>query len=518
MKQAVEHIEILTAKEVEFLLQIEELASQNRGLSNENIHLKEELAQLKRLLFGSKRERFISEQPSLPQLDLFPEEVQSTDNQEDNQEEVPTETINYERKKTKKKPVREAFPASLRREVEVISIENLPDGSIKIGEDITEILEYKAAELYVKQFRRERYVVKKQEDAVMEDDTTVISAPLPSLPFPRCNYGASLVANLLISKFVDHLPFYRQAKMFKRLGLVLSESTINDALTRTCTLLEPLYDVLAHEITKQSYIQGDESPIAVLTQDKPGATHKGYFWAYHSPPLKLAIFDYQKGRGGEFPRAFLAHFSGILQTDGYSAYNQFAEYPNITLAACMAHARRKFKDALPNYPHIAEFALSQIQQLYFVERKIRDEQLSADAIMALRTEKSAPLFDELEEYLKKHKNEVLPQSSIGKAITYFFNQRDRLKTYLSHPIVEIDNNLIENSIRPIALGRKNYLFAGSHEAAQRAAILYSFFACCHLCNINPLEWLTDVLNRISDHKANKLKELLPNYWAPLQKS
>lgn len=515
MKQGAKHSEKRLSREAELLQKNEELASENRSLANKVIHLEEQLDWLKRQLFGKKSERFVADKESLPELDLFPEDTQSTDIQPDNKKEQAKETITYQRQKSKRKPVRTSFPAHLRREVETIIIENLPDGSVKIGEYNTEILEYSPAEIFVRKIVRERYVVKKQKDVVMEGETTIISASMPSQPFPRSNFAASLVAYFIVAKFVDHLPFYRQVKQFKRHDIELSESTINDSFVRACQLLEPLYETLKKELLKLSYNQADEVPIPVQTKDKPGATHKGYLWAYHSPPEKLALFEYQKGRSGEFPREFLKDFTGILQTDGYSGYDQFSKNQNITLAACMAHARRKFVEAAKSYAHIADYVLEQIQQLYIVEREIRDKQLLDRDIVKLRTEISAPILTDIENYLHKHQKEVLPQSTIGKAITYYLNHADRLKTYLTHPMVQIDNNLIENSIRPIVLGRKNYLFAGSHEAAQRAAMMYSFFACCHLNNVNPYKWLTDVLNRISDHKANKLKELLPNYWTEL---
>jgi len=199
-------------------------------------------------------------------------------------------------------------------------------------------------------------------------------------------------AHLIISKFVDHLPFYRQRQIFKRQGVELAESTINNWYSLTCRLLEPLYDTLKKEIQQSTYIQADESPMPVQTKDKPGATHKGYMWVYHSPPNKMVCFDYQKSRGQDAAKIFLSDFSGILQTDGYAAYTAFGNKSNITLAACMAHARRKFEKSLDNYSQIAKYVLAEIQKLYEIEREIKASELSDIQTVELRQEKASPIL------------------------------------------------------------------------------------------------------------------------------
>ena len=246
----------------------------------------------------------------------------------------------------------------------------------------------------------------------------------------------------------------------------------------------------------------------VLTKDKPGATHKGYHWVYYDPVNKRVLFDYQKTRGREGPEEFLKNFSGHLQTDGYTAYTNLKN-TSIVLLACMAHARRKFEHALDNDPQRAEFALSKIRQLYRIEEHIREQQLSTDDIKAIRHEKSLPILLEMETWLRTGILEVLPKSAIGIAFAYTLNLWPRLARYIEDGRFFIDNNLIENSIRPVALGRKNYLFAGSHEAAQQAAILYSLLACCKINNVEPFAWLKRTLEIIPDYPANQLHNLLP---------
>ena len=240
----------------------------------------------------------------------------------------------------------------------------------------------------------------------------------------------------------------------------------------------------------------DETPIPVLTKDKPGATHKGYHWVYYSPEHKQVCFDYRRSRERAGPEDFLQSYQGALQSDGYAAYNEFEKKEGITLLSCMAHSRRKFEQAKDNDPDRAAFALGKIQQLYAIERKAREEGLSYTERKNLRQEQSIPILKELESWMKEQLPEVLPKSAIGKALTYTLTLWKRLVRYTENGKWEIDNNLIENSIRPVALGRKNYMFAGSHEAAQHAAIIYSFLGTCKINNVEPFTWLKKALTLI----------------------
>jgi hypothetical protein len=328
------------------------------------------------------------------------------------------------------------------------------------------------------------------------------------MPVPSSNAGPSLLSHLVVSKYIDHLPFYRQAQIFKReQGVHLAESTLNDWFSATCRLLEPLYDVLQRKVQSSRYLQADETPIPVQTQDKPGATHKGYLWVYHSPPDRLVLFDYSKSRGRDEPAGMLKDFQGALQCDGYQAYDFFENTSGIQLLACWAHARRKFEQAQDNDKQRAEYALDKIRQLYLIEREA--EQMDAQKRKTRRQEKSVPVLRELKTWMMAQLSEVLPKSPIGKAIQYTLGLWDRLERYTGDGDWLIDNNRIENTIRPVALGRKNYLFAGSHDAAQRAAMMYSLLGTCKINGINPWEWLTHVLEVIPDWKANRLEQLLP---------
>lgn len=463
----------------------------------DNENLKQQLAELKRMIFGSKSERFVSTTDS-SQLNLFETPEAAV---------IPkTEEISYQRakKEAKKQPVRMKIPAHLPRVKEVIEPKEKEADAQRIGEEITEILEYTPSKIYVREIIRPKYAKPSKQG--------VLIAEMPSLPIPKGNAGASLLACIMVSKFVDHLPFYRQIQIFKRQKLTLSDSTLNGWFNATADLLVPLYDVLVKELLDCDYLQADESPIGVQDSHKKGTLHTGYHWVYRNPIQGLILFKYHPGRARIAPEKMLQDFSGTLQTDGYTAYKNMQTNGEINLLACMAHARRYFEKALDNDLARAEEMLKMIQQLYAMERKAKEKSINTITKKRYRQMFALPVLMDMEAWLKTNLSEVLPKSAIGKAIAYTLNLWPKLKGYINDGKFEIDNNLIENAIRPLALGRKNYLFAGSHKAAQRAAMMYSFFATCKANKIEPLAWLTDVLERISEHKANKLHELLPQNW------
>jgi len=462
--------------------------------------LRQELANLKRMLFGSKSERHIGDDPSQLALNLGFDTTRVLEPEK--------EEIAYTRDKSVKKGhAREAIPAHLPRVEQILMPEGDVTGLIEIGRTVHEHLEYEPGRLYVVKQVRLKFV----------DPATgkILIADLPTLPIPSGNAGPGLLTTIVVSKYVDHLPLYRQSQIFKReQGIHLAESTLNDWFSATCHLLEPLYEVLLKQIKQSHYLQADETPIPVQTQDKPGATHKGYLWVYHSPPDNLVLFDYSKSRSRKEPGEMLGSFQGALQCDGYQAYDVYDKTAGITLLACWAHARRKFEQSLDTDKLRSEYALEKIRQLYSIEREA--EEMEADQRKALRQEKAIPVLREMKEWMTNQLNEVLPQDLICKAIKYTLGLWDRLERYTQEGTWLIDNNRIENSIRPVALGRRNYLFAGSHDAAQRAAMMYSLLGSCKMNGVNPRKWLTHVLTVIPDWKANRLAELLPTNFKDLQ--
>ncbi len=417
----------------------------------ENEYLKQQLAELKRMIFGSKRERFIpSDTSGAAQLSLFETAAENASQQEETEEIVYTRTKQSSKKK--QIPVRVALPSHLARVEEIVEPDNIAEGSKKIGEEVTEILEYNPSKLYVRKIVRPKYA--------LPEDKGVVIGDLPTLPIPKGNAGPGLLANIMVSKYVDHLPFYRQIKIFGRQGVELSDSTFNGWFNATAELLLPLYETLEKELLQSDY----------------------------------------------------------LQADGYTVYQNLRVKGDITLLGCMAHARRYFEKALDNDKRRAEQALMLFQKLYDTERKCRRLKLDATARTKMRQEESIPVLNQIRIFLAENISIVPPKSAIGKAISYTTNIWSNLERYIEDGRYEIDNNMIENTIRPLALGRKNYLFAGSHKAAQRTAMMYSFFATCKINVVEPFAWLKDVLIRIPDHKANKLHELLPVNWKENQNS
>ncbi len=426
------------------------LQEENALLREEIAFLKEELAQFKRMVFGSKKERFIPADPG--QQGLFDATAHPSEAQQ--------ETVTYQREKTAKKgkAKRLLLPAHLPREEEIIEPEGLDTAnSNKIGEKVTEVLEYTPGKLYVHKTVRPVY----------KEDGQIKVADLPTQVIPGGNAGASVLAYVLVSKYIDHLPFYRQVQVFKREGIKIPESTITGWFRKSCELLEPLYAEMLSRIRDSDYLQADESPIPVLTSQKPGSTHKGYQWVFHLPKSKIVVFQYHQSRGKSVPTEVLADFSGCLQTDGYAGYNEIVgQRKSIVHMACMAHARRKFEAAQENDSDRANHALSEFQKLYAIERYGKKNELLPDQIKALRQQEATPVLDALRVWMEDQYTQVLPQSAIGKAIAYSLKRWPQLTTYTRNGEWLIDNNAVENKIRPLALGRKNYLFAGSHQAAQ----------------------------------------------------
>ena len=472
--------------------------------------LQQELAQLKKMIFGSKHERFIPSEnnPSQLALGIEAEAVAACNIIDAKKIEYTRTTKDITEKKDH--PGRYKLPEHLERKEIIIEPDQNTEGCKKIGEEITEELEYEPGKLFVNKYVRPKYA--------KPDNGGIVTAPMIERPLPKAIAGAGLLAQIVIDKYVDHLPLYRQMERFKREGINLPYSTITDWVSGTCKLILPLYDALKLLIVQSDYLHADESPIKVLDKDKKGETHRGYFWVYHNSIEGLVLFDYQPGRGREGPQAMLKDFKGHLQTDGYTVYDFFKENEDVTVLHCMAHARRKFYEALANDKPRAEYALEQFGLLYAIERKAKEKALTDEQRLALRQQEAIPILQQMGKWMKEQYVTVLPKSSIGKALGYSIERWNELMIYAGDGKLNIDNNPVENSIRPVAIGRKNYLFAGSHEAAQRSAMLYSLLGTCKLHGINPFLWLRDVLNRIPAHHINKIEELLPHNWKPTNSS
>ncbi len=515
---------------------IEGLIAENEALKNENqtlnshyellksecAYLKFQLEELKRQVFGRKSERFVPANDN--QLSLFEETLPEQEAEQHGQ----MERISYERKKAtrRKHPGRTPIPAHFPVVETIVEPEEDTEGLVKIGEEISEHVEYTPPVLTCHRTIRPKYV-----KPIADQGSRILIAELPPRPIPKSIAGASLLAHLFVSKFVDHLPFYRLIKRFERENQwSLKQSTINSWFTDVSNLMKPLFEELHARTMNTDYLQADESTIKVLTKlpkdekGKPKVPKKvkgsgqmlGYMWVVHNVTDGLVCFQYLNTRSGESAQEILESFTeGYLQVDGHDSYNKIAERENVHRLGCMAHARRKFFEAQGNDPQRATYALEFFHKVYELERE-ETTGMTPDERKVWREENLKPLYEQFKTWVDAQL--YTPKSPIGGAFTYIKNQWDTLMTLFMDGRLLLDNNRIENKIRPLALGRKNYMFAGSHDAAQRIAMMYSFFATCKIHDISPFEWLTDTLNRIMVTKLSNLHELLPTAdWQPLPK-
>lgn len=478
----------------DLLLEIQQLREENLYQRSQIQKLQHQLEQLLRSQFGSKSEKYEAPSGQIALGFNLPPLVE---------QEKKKETIFYEREKSSGKnnhKGRIALPEHLPRVDVILDPKEDVSEMIKIGEEVTERLDCQPGNLFVTRFIRPKYAKANNEGIVIAD--------LPSAPIEKGKVGASVLALIIIQKFVDHLPLYRQIEMFKRMGMDIPSSTMSDWVKLAGELIAPLYECLVKKILQSDYLQADETRIQVLDRDKKKKTHRGWYWTYRDVKSGAVFFEYHESRGREGPKGRLKNFEGHLQSDGYEVYTYF-DKDKITLLHCMAHARRYFEQALENDKERAEFVLKEIQKLYAVEKQCREKKLTHHERLALRQEKSLSVLTSLHQWLKETIVQVTPTSAIGKAVAYALPRWDKLMIYCSVGKLEIDNNLVENVIRPIAIGRKNYLFAGSHEAAQNAAMFYSLLGTCKLKGIEPFEWLKNLFEILPDWKANRLEELLP---------
>jgi transposase len=463
-----------------------------------------ELDKFRRYLFGKKSEKLSVRQADVNQISLF--DLGTTREQ---QEGLSDKVVEAPKKKPAKKRAkgtgRMPLPENLRRETIIIEPEEDVAGCAVIGEDVTEVLDLIPAEFYVKRYVRPKYA--------RPNGGGVLMAALPDRVIDKGIPSEAVIAQMTVDKYVYALPLHRQIDKYRRLGVNIPASTASDWLIKGWRHLAPLWELLKLLVMNQKYLQADESPIKVLDRNHKNGIHQGYMWVYNAPADNLVLFDYRKGRDSRGPGEMLEDYVGILQTDGYSVYEKlFYGHPHIMLVYCMAHARRKFVDALKYDEKRAGHVLGRMQELYALEQRMRGQQVSWEERTVLRQKEAVPVLDELGEWLKKQVHEAVPSSPLGVAIRYALPRWAGLSAYAQHGQIEIDNNLAENSIRPLAIGRKNYLFAGSHQAAEMAAAMYSFMATCKKNGVNEFEWLKDVFTRIQSHKQKNLYQLLPNNW------
>jgi transposase len=464
-----------------------------------------QLLYLKRQLFGKKSEKLDPNQRML--FEQLYEETKAK----------VQEQRNPKAKKTKKRKVkhngRNPLPADLpRKTIDIDPAEEEKTCSVchnpksVIGAEITEVLEYIPASFFVKQYIRHKFGCKKCESEIS-------IGQLPPRAIDKGIAGEGLLAHIITSKYCDHLPLNRLEDIFKRNGVDITVSTMCDWVAKSSELLEPLVKRMHQKILHSPKINTDDTKIPVKNSNRRGSTYNGYLWTYIDDKFNV-VFDFTPNRSRNGPIEFLGDYDGFVQADAYSGYDEFFRKGKATEVGCNSHARRKFEHALDSDPVRAARMMVLWGRLYAIEKRAKEDNYSDEKLLATRQTEALPIFDEIMSAINEYKDQVLPKSPMGKAITYTFNQWDALVRYTSDPILSIDNNLSERTLRMVVLGRKNYLFAGSEAGAERAAIIYSLVASCKLNDHDPFAYFNDVLRRVSTHPAGRIDELLPCNWTP----
>lgn len=448
-----------------------------------------QLEKFKRLLLGRSSEK--------PAFDPETGAVQQSLFDEEDPPLPSSATQSKAKPPTSKKPRKPRFGAKLEREIVELELDesericSCGEAQESIGIDKSEKLEFIPATVKVLEFHRHKYACGRCKEAGVQ------SAPLPETNFPKSAVTDRTRAHFLVQKFVDHLPYYRQSAILARSDVELSDSTIGRYVLEAADKLAPIVIAMCDEILASGYIQADETTLPVLKSEKskPGA-HRAYLWTY-GIPWSTIVFDYRRSRSGNHAKEFLERFQGIVQSDRYSGYNSVRKREDILDVACWAHARRKFVEAESTAGRRVKPILQIIGKLYGVEKYAREHRLTAGAREALRKEKAQPVLQELRAALEALLGNVRPKSPLGQALDYTLTHWQALEVYVEFGQVEIDSNLLENSIRPVALGRKNYLFAGSEVGAEAAATIYSITETCRRLGLDPYKYLIEVFQRMA---------------------
>ena len=497
-------------------------ADHKKEVESLNTRIKELTAQvawLNRQLFGRKSEKLGIIDPS--QLNLFAD-IQSEQKQEANESrdeavEKITKTKEERRQEKKNRIMMEDLPVL---EQVILTPDNLDKNLYKkIGQEVTHIVEHKPGLLYIKEIIREKWGLKDNTSVAPKGMSGVLTAPMPLLPIYKGIAGASLLSEILLQKYEYHMPYYRQIKQYSHLGMKgLTESTVDGWFKQTMPLLRPLYEALKSEVMKAAYVQADETTTPVINKETHKAA-KEYLWMVRAVMERLVIFHYDQGSRAGAVIESLANrynFKGYLQCDGFAGYETaFKTKPDVRLVNCMVHIRRHFEQALDENRQMAEHALREIQHLYRIEHMCDEAEMSFDERKAKRQELSKPIMEALKMWMETEGVKYSESSQTGKAITYAYTRWDNMMRYLEDGMLLLDNNLAENEIRPITLGRKNYLFCGNHEAAENMAVVCSLLATCRNHDVNPRDYLNDVIGQMPYHAKASHEELiglLPHKW------
>ena len=464
--------------------------------------LTHENALLKRMKFAAKSEHFNTEQRSL--LDDEIEADLAAVSEEIAQLQPPQAAP-----AAKAQPKRQPLPAELPRKI----IHHDPASTTcacgcqlkRIGEDIAEKLDYEPGVFTVERHIRSKWACTQCE--------TITQAPVDAHVIDKGIPTAGLLAQVLVAKYADHLPLHRQEAMFGRAGLAIPRSTLAQWVGICGVRLQPLVDALKDEILQSAVLHADETPVAMLKPGK-GSTHRAYLWAYAAgafEDIRAVVYDFCESRAGEHARKFLGHWQGSLVCDDFSGYKQSFIQGGVTEAGCLAHARRKFFDLhAANQSQLAQLALEQIGKVYDIERQAKDR--STQDRLEMRQKHSQPILDALYQWMVRQRQQLPDSCATAKALDYSIRRWAALTRFTTNGQLPVDNNWIENQIRPIAVGRNNWLFAGSLRAGQRAAAVMSLIQSAKLNGHDPFAYLKDVLTRLPVHKNSQIGELLPHRW------
>jgi transposase len=421
-----------------------------------------------------------------------------------------------EKKKRRKHPGRQTLPADLPRVERVIVCTpeqcicgNCGTGTKVIGYEVSEVLEVKPAEYFVQVTKREKRACKKC------DEQGVAMAPLPVRIIDKSLVSDRIIIDTIVCKYADHNPLYRQSVIFLRdAGIDISRATMCGWVMTVGERLAPMVWAMRRELLAGSYIQADETTVDVQMHDRRGKNHQGYLWQYGTPGGST-IFDFQMGRGREGPASILDKFEGILQTDGYVSYVRGVGGPKMVHAACWSHSRRKFVDAIKlNKLDAASISIVELMdKLFAIDAQARDEKMDHTARHAMRQQEAPPLLDKIHAQILALSKNVLPKSAVGEACTYTVNLWKKLNRFLEYPELELSNNLAENSMRGVALGRKNWIHIGSQQAGPRVAAILSVVESCRRLRIPVREYLKEILPGLADKPILQIADLTPAAWA-----
>lgn len=482
---------------------IEELRDRLRSSQRENEQLRHRLDQLLRRMYGRTTERAA---PGQGELDLGLDAERGDDDHDDDDPELPDAPAAPRRRRGRRK-----LPKDLPRKRIVLEPE--PRDLVcaccrstkeKIGADVTEELDFEPAVLFVREYERPKYACRACQSGVVQ-------ATLPARPIEKGRPGPGLLAHVVTAKYSEHLPLYRQESIFPRSGVEISRSTMCGWVATAADLLEPIVAHMRQTVLGSKVIHSDDTPITVQDRRHPQGSRKGYVWVYGGDQGDL-VYDFTPSRSRDGPVTFLGDYRGYFQADAYSGYDAVFATGRVIEVGCWAHGRRYVYEAVKTALETATDLLGLIRRLYRVERAATEQALVGDARRDLRQDCSRPILDQIDDRLRVEVQRHLPKSPMGEAIGYLRRQWKALERYVEDGALAIDNNASERALRMVALGRKNWMFAGSDAGGRRAAILYSLIGTCKKIGVDPFAYLRDVIARVSTHPMRRIDELTPRGW------